>query len=187
MNDGISPPRISIVGNSGSGKTTLARRAAARLGVAHIELDSIFHQPGWQPLDPTEFRLRVEAATSAGGWVADGNYSSVADLIWSRADTVVWLDFPRRTVMRQVVRRTIGRVIRREELWNGNQEPWSNLYRWDPHDNIIRWSWTQHAAYRARYTAAMADPSNARLRFLRLSDRAAAEAWLASLGPVDLC
>jgi len=176
--------RISIVGNSGSGKTALARRAAAALGVAHIELDAIYHQPGWRPLDTPEFRRRVDAATDSEGWVTDGNYTGfVGDLVWAGADTVVWLDLPRRTVMRQVVARTIRRVLRRELLWNGNREPWSNLYRWDPELNIMRWAWTQHDKVRARYAAAMADPSYAHIRFVRVRSHAEAEAWLASLAP----
>jgi len=43
--------RVSVVGVSGSGKTTVARALAARLGVPHVELDAIYHQPGWTGLD----------------------------------------------------------------------------------------------------------------------------------------
>ena len=48
-----------MVGNSGSGKTSLAAALADRLGIPHLELDSVFHQPGWRPLDGDEFRDRV--------------------------------------------------------------------------------------------------------------------------------
>ena len=59
----------------------------------------------------------------------DGNYRTVVvdGPVWQRADTVVWLDLPRRIVMRQVVSRTFRRSILREELWNGNREPLRNL------------------------------------------------------------
>ncbi|WP_188193780.1 hypothetical protein [Nonomuraea sp. SYSU D8015] len=40
------------------------------------------------------------SALAAGGWVVDGDYSLVSDLVWSRADTVVWIDLPRHIVMR---------------------------------------------------------------------------------------
>jgi adenylate kinase family enzyme len=90
--------RVSVVGNSGSGKTRLGRMLAERLGVPFVELDAIFHQAGWQPLPPEEFRARVEAAAAGDGWVIDGNYSTVRDLVWARADTVVWFDLPRLTV-----------------------------------------------------------------------------------------
>jgi adenylate kinase family enzyme len=42
--------RIQVVGTSGSGKTTLAKDLAKRLGIQHLELDSLHHQAGWTPL-----------------------------------------------------------------------------------------------------------------------------------------
>src|SRR5262249_549599 len=69
--------RVSVVGNSGSGKSTLARELATILGVPHLELDSVFHQPGWEPLPGDEFRRLVTAKTTEDGWVIDGNYSAV--------------------------------------------------------------------------------------------------------------
>src|ERR1700745_962235 len=94
--------RVSVVGNSGSGKSTLARELAASLGVPHLELDSVFHQPGWEPLPRDKFQRFVTERTSEDGWVIDGNYSAVRPIVWARADTVVWLDLPRRIVIRQV-------------------------------------------------------------------------------------
>ncbi|HYK31755.1 MAG TPA: AAA family ATPase [Streptosporangiaceae bacterium] len=159
--------RISVVGNSGSGKTTLARAVAAELGVPHLELDSIFHQPDWQPLDRAVFEQRVDEFTQAPGWVVDGNYSAVRALVWSRADTVIWLDLPRRRVMRQLIWRTLRRMATRAELWNGNREQWRNLLG-PPEESIILWAWTKHRAYRDRYLTAQADPANAHLTFVRV-------------------
>jgi adenylate kinase family enzyme len=160
--------RVSVVGNSGSGKSTAAVALSARLGVPCVELDSIFHQPGWTELPVDEFRARVAAAAAGDAWVIDGNYSAVRDVVWARADTVVWIDLPRPVVMRRVVARTVGRAVRRQELWNGNREPWSNFLTLDPERSIIMWAWTQHRRYRRRYEAAMADPAWAHLRFVRL-------------------
>jgi adenylate kinase family enzyme len=163
--------RVSVVGTSGAGKSTVARELAAIAGVPHIELDGINHQPGWEPLPTEEFQRIVAAATAADGWVIDGNYSSVRPLIWARADTVVWLDLPRRTVMRQVTWRTLRRVAGREVLWNGNRERWRNFFSWDPEQSVISWAWHKHAEYHARYSAAARDPANAHLRFVQLSSR----------------
>ena len=164
-----------MVGNSGSGKTTLARRLAEALSVPHLELDSVFHQPGWQPLEREVFRSRVDAFTSGESWVVDGNYSAVRDIVWSRADTVVWLDFPRHRVMRQLAARTLRRMATGAELWNGNRERWQNLFRLDPEQSILAWAWTRHAVYRERYRTAQADPANAHLRFIRLRTAGEAE------------
>ena len=163
--------RVSVVGTSGSGKSTLARELAEILGVPYLELDAVHHQPGWAPLPTDEFRRIVAARAAAGGWVIDGNYGRVRDLVWARADTVVWLDLPKRTVMRQVVWRTLRRVALRRELWNGNRERWRNFLTWNPEQSVISWAWHKHAPDRAKYAAAAADPASAHLRFIRLASR----------------
>ena len=171
--------RVAVVGNSGSGKSTLARTLAEGLGVPWVELDSIYHQPDWTSLPAEEFRDRIDRVTSTGGWVVDGNYSSVRHLVWGRADTVVWLDLPRRTVMRQILWRSTRRAALRVELWNGNRERWRNLFSRDPHNSVIMWAWRKHSEYRHQYAMAAGDPANAHLRFVRVRSRAEARRLLA--------
>jgi adenylate kinase family enzyme len=176
--------RISVVGTSGAGKTTFARDLAARLGVSHVELDAIFHQPDWTPLDDDEFARRVAAATEGDAWVTDGNYRRVTmdGPVWARADTVVWIDPPDRVIMSQVVTRTLARTIGRRELWNGNRESFRNVFRRDPHRSIIAWAWSTRNSNRVRYRQAMIDPAHAHLRFVRLGSRRQARAFLDALG-----
>lgn len=171
--------RVSVVGCSGSGKSTIAAELAERLGTTHLELDAVFHQPGWTPLPSEEFRAQVGAVVERDRWVVDGNYSTVRDLVWARADTVVWLDLPRRAVMPQLLRRTVVRALTRRELWNGNREPVTGMLRWDPELSILRWAWTTHAKHHERYLAAMHAPEHAHLRFVRLRSRAEIRRWLA--------
>lgn len=174
----IGVQRVSVVGNSGSGKSTLAAALAARIDAPWIELDSIHHQPGWTPLPRNEFRSCVATLAAGERWVIDGNYTAVRDLVWARADTVVWIDLPRLLVMRRVTGRTLRRAALRQELWNGNREPWSNWLTLDPERSIIAWSWTQHARYRVRYADAMADPAFGHLTFFRLRSPAEVREFL---------
>jgi adenylate kinase family enzyme len=170
-----------VVGCSGSGKTTLARSLARSLRVPHIELDAIFHQPGWTPLDDDTFRARVEQATAAPGWVVDGNYSVVRDIVWQRADTIAWFDLHYALVMGRTIRRTIQRAVTRQELWNGNREHWSNMFSWRPEKSMIAWSATRHGDYRRRYNDAELDPRWASLDFVRLRSQRQADAFLAGV------
>ncbi len=170
-----------VVGCSGSGKTTLAKALAAALGVPHVELDSIFHQPGWTPLGKEDFRRRVDEVTEADGWVVDGNYSAAKEIAWRKADTVVWLDLPYVTVLSRTIWRTLRRTITREELWNGNREPLSNLWLLKPEKSIIAWAATRHGVYRRRYSEAERDPRWARLRFVRLRSQAEADEFIAGV------
>ena len=171
--------RVSVVGNSGSGKSTVAARLAAGLGVPHAELDAIVHQANWEPLPHDEFRGRVSEVVAGDGWVVDGNYSVVRDLVWDRADTVVWLDLPRLVVARRITTRSIRRVVRREELWNGNRERWRNLVTRDPDESAIRHSWQHHQKNHDRYAAAAQDPAYSSLRFVQLRSPREIEAFLA--------
>jgi adenylate kinase family enzyme len=174
--------RVSVVGTSGSGKSMLARKLAARLDVQYVELDAVHHQPGWVPLPPEDFRLAVSDKVADDGWVVDGNYSAVRPLVWARADSVVWLDLPKRTVMRQIIWRTLRRVASREELWNGNRERWRNFFSLDPQESVIAWAWHKHAEYQESYGRAAEDPANAHLTFIRLTSRRDAARFLAHPG-----
>jgi adenylate kinase family enzyme len=177
--DAAAVQRVSVVGCSGSGKSTLAHRLARQLAVPYVELDAVFHQPNWAELPRDEFRSRIAEVVAGDGWVVDGNYSAANDLVWDRADTVVWLDLPRPLVMRRVIGRTVRRVVTRQRLWNGNREPFANLYRFGTDENIIRWTWVKHPVYAQRYRAAMDDPAHAHLDFVRLRSPSDVDAFLA--------
>ncbi len=164
--------RVSVVGNSGVGKSTLAAALAAALDADFLELDSVNHQADWVPLPTEEFRQRVALVAAGERWVIDGNYTKVRDLVWTRADTVIWLDLPRRTVMRRVIWRSVRRVALRTELWNGNREHWHYLFSLNKEESVIAWAWQNHASNRARFEAAMSDPANGHLRFVRLRNPA---------------
>jgi adenylate kinase family enzyme len=171
--------RVAVVGNSGSGKSVLAARLARCLGVAHIELDAMFHLADWQELPEEAFRAQVLSLVAAEGWVVDGNYAAVRELVWERADTVVWLDLPRHVVMRRVTWRTLSRMLLARRLWNGNRERVRHLFSTNPEQSIILWSWTKHAEYRQRYAAAMTDARWSHLRFVRIASTRAAERLVA--------
>ncbi|MDP9842838.1 hypothetical protein [Streptosporangium lutulentum] len=165
--------RVSVVGISGSGKSTLATAIAGRLGVPWLELDSVFHMRDWTPRPIPEFRAEVDRFTSGEGWVVDGNYSAVRDLVWERADTVIWIDLPRHLVMRRLLSRTLRRMATGAELWNGNKESFRFLL--DKDESIIRYAWTAYGPLRDRFERAAADPANAHLTFVRLTSRAAVD------------
>jgi adenylate kinase family enzyme len=139
--------RVVVQGNSGSGKTTFAGALANALDIAYLELDGLYQQRDWTPLDIDEFRARVATFADEPRWIVDGNYSHVRDILWPRATTVLIIDLPKRVVITRVIKRTILRILKREELWNGNRESWRNALSRDPNRNIILWSWNSHAKY----------------------------------------
>lgn len=161
----------------------MARALSERLRLPMLELDSVFHQPGWEPKPDELFQWEVATFVEGDRWVVDGNYTShgVARLVWPRADTIVWMDLPRSLIMPRVIRRTLRRVITREELWNGNREPWTNLYSPNPEKNIIVWAWTRYGHTRDKYETIASDGSWSHLRVARLRSAAQVDAFVAGL------
>jgi len=174
--------RISVVGNSGSGKSTLARALAERLGLEFLELDSVVHQAGWTELPDEELVQRVsQFMDRSSGWVVEGNYGVVRELVWERAEAVVWPDPGFVENMRSIVGRTLGRLFGRKVLWNGNRERWTNITSFDPQQSVIAWAWVRHPIIRERYSAAPHDPRWKHLHFVRLPSRRAAADWVRAL------
>lgn len=145
-----STQRWWFVGCSGSGKSTWAARIAEKCKLDHYELDATFHQPGWTSLSSDEMRHRTKQYAAGDAWVIDGNYSSTRSVLATRPTVVISMNLPRRRVMAQIVRRSARRVIRREELWNGNRESWKSLLSWNPEYSVMRWAYTQWATYQER-------------------------------------
>ncbi|HEV8070157.1 MAG TPA: hypothetical protein VGP76_20605 [Planctomycetaceae bacterium] len=140
--------RICIIGTTGSGKTTVAAEVARILGSVHIELDALNWQPGWVLVASDRFRQNVATALETPRWVTDGNYRSVRDLVWERADCLVWLNYPLSLIVTRLIRRTARRIWNSESCCNGNQE---TLRRAFSRESIILWALQTHGRLRREY------------------------------------
>ena len=178
--------RVAVIGSSGVGKSTLADALAERLDVPVIELDELMHGPNWTPTPTPKFRAKVTAAIveaddSVGGWVVPGNYRTVADIIQRRADTIVWLDLPRRVTMWRLLKRSVRRSLTREQVWGGNRESLANLVSRDPNRNVLLWSWQHHPRYQQLYEGYAAGDFWSNTTVHRLRTRSDVEAFRNSL------
>jgi hypothetical protein len=91
-------------------------------GATASDVAALNWDPDWTEAPQPAFRRRVAAALSSAGWVVDGNYSRVRDLVSGSADTLVWLDYPFFTVFTRSLRRTLRRAFTKEPLSKGNRE-----------------------------------------------------------------
>lgn len=140
--------RLVIVGPVASGKSSLADAISRRTEIPHIELDRVRFGRDWQQLPETDFRESVKKLAEGPDWIIDGNYASVRDLLWSSADTVAWLDYPLRVVLRRLAWRTLRRVVLREDLGDGRRE---SLRRLMGRRSILVWAIRSHGPLRAEY------------------------------------
>ena len=175
--------RVAVIGGSCTGKTTTSRELAARLGVPHIELDALHHDPGWQEAPAEVLQARVDAAIAAApeGWVADGNYhGKIGTSVLERADTVVFLDLPYWTALRRVVWRTLSRSITGKELWNGNRETFRNAFS---RQSIVWWVVRHHREHREKWPPRF--ESLTHLAVVRLRSARDVRNWLQSIQAIE--
>src|SRR6266516_1907792 len=180
--DQLSYRRISVVGTIGSGKTTFATKSAKLLDAPHIELDALHWEPNWVEARNDLFRERVKRSLQGESWVVDGNYHQVRDIVWSRADTVVWLDYPLATIIARLTRRTMRRIRTREQLWNGNQEHIRGLFTWD---SVFLWAIRTYRRRRRQYSILLNKPENSHLKVVRLRSPREAAWFLSTLGQLE--
>jgi adenylate kinase family enzyme len=171
--------RIAIVGTSGSGKTTLAKSLAAVLDVKHVELDAWHWGPDWTPADLAVFRGRVKQALAGERWIADGNYSVVRDLVWARADTLLWIDDSFARVFWRLVQRTVRRLVRNEVLWHGNRENLRVLLF--SRESLFVWAARTHWRYRREYQGLLRRQEYSHLNVIRFGSLRETRAWLSTL------
>ncbi len=172
--------RIAVVGVTGSGKTTFARNLADRIGGAHVEMDALYWGPNWVEVPIDLFRERVELATRSDRWVTDGNYRKVRDIVWGRADTIVWLDYPFLIVLWRLLRRTISRAVKREEMWESRntENLWTHFFT---RDSLFVWMFKTYKRHKQELPLFFAQPEHAHLKVVRLRSSREADKWLATI------
>ena len=143
--------RIAIVGPGGAGKSTLARRMGERLQLPVVHLDSRYWRPGWVETPKEEWDETMRALASAERWILDGNYGRTLEIRFARADTIVFLDFPRWICIPRVIRRGIVyRGRHRPDMAEGCNEQVTLEF--------LRWIWRWPRDSRPRVVKAMNGP-----------------------------
>ena len=172
----MATKRISIIGPSGTGKSTLARKLSERFSLPHVELDALYWQPNWEAPPTDVFLDKVSKSLSGDRWVTDGNYAAgvARDIVLTRADMVIWLDYTLAQVYRRLLPRTLRRVLKRETLWNGNRETFRSQFL-SP-DSLLLYVLKTHWRRRRRYAERFSAPGH--LEVLRFRTPRELEVWL---------
>ena len=176
--------RIAVIGTTSSGKSTLAKQLSERLRLDFVELDALHWQANWTPATLEDFRARVETATSRKCWVVAGNYQVVRDLVWPRAQAIVWLDYPFFTIFWRLLTRTIRRSWTQEELWNGNRENISNQLRVWSNDSLIHWFFKTYWRRKREIPMLLERPEYKHLKAFHFKSPREADEWLDGLSAI---
>ncbi len=169
--------RIAVIGPSGSGKSTLARQLGERLALPVIHLDAHYWSAGWVETDRALWRPTVATLARRRQWIIDGNYSSTMDLRLPRAESIVYLDFPRWLCLLRVGRRWLtyhGRS--RPDLPPGCPEKVDMAF--------LRWIWNYPQRSRPN-TLALLRSLQQEKQIIRLQSPGAVRLFLTLLSPVQ--
>lgn len=169
------PQRIAIIGPSASGKTTLGRWVEHHCGLPFSDLDDLHWRPGWTEAPLDAFRAAVDTTTQRARWVVAGNYAKVRDLVWPRAELIVWLDLPLATVLRRFAARALRQWWSREPICNGNRQTLGHIVI--GRDALLPYTLRTYHARRRDWPALLGAPALAHVGVQRLSSAAAVAAW----------
>ncbi len=101
--------RVLVIGNSGAGKTTFSTELGKLTALPVVHLDKAYWQPGWVQTPKEAWRKCVSELVRQEQWIIDGSFASTLDIRLPRADTVIFLDFPRYRCMYRIFKRAITR------------------------------------------------------------------------------
>jgi hypothetical protein len=169
--------RIAVLGCSGSGKSTLAAALAERLTLPYLATDQIFWTDSWRATPASDVRAWLAAAVAQDDWVTDGNFDSDRDLLWERAELIVWLDLPLSVVLGRALRRNLVWWLRRTPVWGGQSMTLAKAFGGVRH--VLRSHGLKHATYPAWFACLESKP------VVRLRTRAESAKWLAGLTRSD--
>jgi hypothetical protein len=111
--------------------------------------------------------------------VLDGNYSVVRDLVWARATTLIWLNYPFGVVAWRALSRTMRRVFGRQVMWSGNRETFRQSFL--SKDSILWWVLKTYRKHKQEYPRLFKKPEYRHLEIMVFASPAEAERFLQSV------
>lgn len=163
--------RVLVIGPCGAGKSTLSADLGRRLALSVHHMDQLNWQPGWVESGDDALRAKLDAIIAGDRWLIDGNYGGTLAERLARADTVVYLDYPVRLCLRQLLGRIwTYRGRTRPDMTEGCPE------RFDLAFFLYVLTWNRGPRPRTE-----AKLKNFDGRIIRITDPKALSDWLAAL------
>ncbi|GAA2106015.1 hypothetical protein GCM10009801_82070 [Streptomyces albiaxialis] len=176
--------KIAVFGPPATGKTTLAKWLSSQLQYPHTDLDEILFTPDG-PLPLEEFRRQAGEVTQRDEWIVEGNFSKLADVVWHRADILVWLDFPLTLIMYRIIRRSLRQLTGHEDSAQARRLTWSKAFF--ARRSLLRTAIRKYRKNRPRYAQQVSRTADLGIEVVRLRSPRQVHRWTAELkkGPME--
>ncbi len=170
--------KIVIVGTSGSGKTCLGKKLSQISGLPQTDLDEIFWLPGWIESDRRELEQKISEKVNSDEWIISGNYNRVSDVIWQKANMMIWLDYPLLKIFWRCLKRSFRRIVTREICCNGNYETIKMLFS---SKSILLWVLKTYRKRKKTYSKFFQDHNDSQIQLVRITNALDEKKFLDSL------
>lgn len=176
--------KIALFGPPATGKSTLAEWLSAELGRPHTDLDDLLFTPDG-PLPLSEFRHKAGEIAQRDAWIVEGNFSKLADVVWHRADVLVWLDFPLPLIVYRIVRRSLHQLTGHEDSPQARRLTWSKAFF--HRRSLLRTAVRKYRNNRPRYAQQVSETADRGVEVVRLRNPREVRGWKAELmkGPTE--
>lgn len=167
--------KVALFGPPASGKTTVARKLSSSMGVPHTNLDEIlFTDSGTLSFD--EFYTAAERVTRGKSWVIEGNYSKLGDVVWHRAEVLVWIDLPLWLIAQRIVVRSLRQLAGLDTSAQARRLTWKRAFF--GRRSLLRTAVRKYRRNRTRYARQVAETAALGVHVVRLRSGRQTDAWL---------
>ena len=131
--------KIAIFGRSGSGKSTLALSLSKKLKLPLYHLDRYFFEANWVERNYQEFLKIQQEIVDSEKWIIDGNSLQSLEMRYSKADLVLFLNYPRWKCYLRVFKRLFSKdkEIQDRAEGCGERVSWGLLkYMWNYSERV---------------------------------------------------
>ena len=114
--------RILILGCVGAGKTALAKKLSNKIKIDYFSTDLIFYDRKWKKRPVYIRNSKLDNILRRNKWIIEGKYSKDwMNSVIKNADTVILLDYPKKTILDRIFRRYFRGIRKRTDygkLWS---------------------------------------------------------------------
>lgn len=112
--------KIFILGNMGSGKSTLAKTISEKLNIKHYDLDDIFWKKKFNKKRDIKSRdKKFKELCNKKQWIIEGAYATWIEFGIKKADLVILLKIPLKSLLWRITKRSIKRNEENIKGWIG--------------------------------------------------------------------
>ena len=144
-----------------------------------FDLDDLYWLPNWKIRSKGKLVDLVEQKTSADEWIVSGNNSETRLIIWTKADTVVFLNYSFMVCFWRCFKRTLRGLCNKEEICNGNRDSFSRAFFSE--NSIFLYFISSYFKQSKKYSKLIKDPRYKHINFIEFTSPRQAEEWLKSL------